>query len=171
MPMFGMQIPEGANIDDKELVKIKAMISSMSLDERRNPERFIETSWEQVISGGQVKGRRRVANYSESRVRRVARGSGRKEAEVMELLHKFALMRQMMLTMGAQAGLLGKIPGLRTLSKIKQFAGMDLGAIMNAAGMQKGEMRPSAPRANVDKKREKLKRKLAKESRRKNKKK
>jgi hypothetical protein len=89
----------------------------------------------------------------------------------MELLHKFALMRQMMLTMGAQAGLLGKIPGLRTLSKIKQFAGMDLGAIMNAAGMQKGEMRPSAPRANVDKKREKLKRKLAKESRRKNKKK
>ena len=48
---------------------------------------------------------------------------------------------------------------------------MDLGAIMNAAGMQKGEMRPSAPRANVDKKREKLKRKLAKESRRKNKKK
>src|SRR5262249_24350760 len=46
MPLFGAQQPEGAVIDDGELVKIKAMISSMSLDERRNPERFIETSWE-----------------------------------------------------------------------------------------------------------------------------
>ena len=171
MPLFGAQIPEGANIDDSELVKIKAMISSMTMDERRQPELFIETSWEQVIQGGQVRGRRRVANYVETRVRRVARGSGRKEAEVMELLHKFALMRQMMLTMGAQAGLLGKIPGLRTISKIKQFAGMDLGAIMNAAGMQQAEMRHSAPRANVDKRREKAKRKLAKEARKRNKKK
>jgi signal recognition particle subunit SRP54 len=147
------------------------MISSMSLDERRNPERFIETSWEQVVQGGQVKGRRRVAHYCEPRIRRVARGSGRKEAEVMELLHKFALMRQMMLTMGAQAGLLGKIPGLRTISKIKQFAGMDLGAIMNAAGMQSVEPRHSAPRPNTDKMRDKRKRKLQKEARRKNKKK
>jgi signal recognition particle subunit SRP54 len=171
MPLFGMQLPEGANIDDSELIKIKAMINSMTLHERRYPERFIETSWEQVISGGQVKGRRRVAHYCEPRIRRVARGSGRKEAEVMELLHKFALMRQMMLTMGAQAGLLGKIPGLRTISKIKQFAGMDLGAIMNAAGMQQTEMRHSAPRANVDKRREKAKRKLAKEARKRNKKK
>jgi signal recognition particle subunit SRP54 len=171
MPLFGAQIPEGANIDDSELVKIKAMISSMTMDERRQPELFIETSWEQVIQGGQVKGRRRVANYVEGRVRRVARGSGRKENEVMELLHKFALMRQMMLTMGAQAGLLGKIPGLRTLSKIKQFAGMDLGAIMNAAGMPKMDMRHAAPRPNVDKRREKMKRKASKEARKRNKKK
>ena len=171
MPMFGMQLPEGANIDDNELVKIKAMISSMTMLERRQPELFIETSWEQVISGGQVKGRRRVANYVESRVRRIARGSGRKEVEVMELLHKFALMRQMMLSMGAQAGLLGKIPGLRSLGKLKQMAGMDLGAIMNAAGMPQMEGRRSAPRPNVDKKREKIKRKLAKEARKRNKKK
>ena len=171
MPMFGMQLPEGANIDDNELVKIKAMISSMTMLERRQPELFIETSWEQVISGGQVKGRRRVANYVESRVRRIARGSGRKEVEVMELLHKFALMRQMMLSMGAQAGLLGKIPGLRSLGKLKQMAGMDLGAIMNAAGMPQLEGRRSAPRPNVDKKREKIKRKLAKEARKRNKKK
>jgi signal recognition particle subunit SRP54 len=171
MPLFGAQLPEGASIDDSELVKIKAMISSMSVDERRNPERFIETSWEQMVQGGQIKGRRRVAHYCESRIRRVARGSGRKEAEVMELLHKFALMRQMMLTMGAQAGLLGKIPGLRTISKIKQFAGMDLSAIMNAAGMQPVEMRHSAPRPNIDKMRDKRKRKLQKEARKKNKKK
>ncbi len=171
MPMFGMQLPEGANIDDGELVKIKAMISSMTMTERRQPELFIETSWEQVISGGQVKGRRRVANYVESRVRRIARGSGRKETEVMELLHKFALMRQMMLSMGAQAGLLGKIPGLRSLGKLKQMAGMDLGAMMNAAGMPQMEGRRSAPRPNVDKKRDKIKRKAAKEARKRNNKK
>ena len=171
MPMFGMQLPEGANIDDGELIKIKAMISSMTMTERRQPELFIETSWEQVISGGQVKGRRRVANYVESRVRRIARGSGRKETEVMELLHKFALMRQMMLSMGAQAGLLGKIPGLRSLGKLKQMAGMDLGAMMNAAGMPQMEGRRSAPRPNVDKKRDKIKRKAAKEARKRNNKK
>src|SRR5438132_2129191 len=45
MPLFGAQLPEGATIDDGELVKIKAMISSMSLDERRTPERFLVTSW------------------------------------------------------------------------------------------------------------------------------
>ena len=45
------------------------------------------------------------------------------------------------------------------------------GAIMNAAGMQQAEMRHSAPRANVDKRREKAKRKLAKEARKRNKKK
>ena len=44
-------------------------------------------------------------------------------------------------------------------------------AIMNAAGMQQAEMRHSAPRANVDKRREKAKRKLAKEARKRNKKK
>lgn len=171
MPMFGMQIPEGANIDDSELVKIKAMISSMTMGERRRPELFIETSWEQVISGGQIKGRRRVANYVESRVRRVARGSGRKEAEVMELLHKFALMRQMMLSMGAHAGLLGKIPGLRSLSRLKQMAGMDLSSMMGGAGMPQLENRRPPPRPQIDKKREKVKRKAAKEARKRNKKK
>ncbi len=54
MPMFGMQLPEGANIDDNELVKIKAMISSMTMLERRQPELFIETSWEQVISAAKT---------------------------------------------------------------------------------------------------------------------
>jgi len=177
MPMFGMQIPEGANIDDSELVKIKAMISSMTMVERRQPELFIETSWEQVISGGQVKGRRRVANYVESRVRRVARGSGRKEQEVMELLHKFALMRQMMLSVGAQAGLLGKIPGLKHLAKIRQMAGMDLSGLMGGGGMPgmpgmpQIEGRRPSPRPHVDKKREKVKRKAAKEARKRNKKK
>ena len=181
MPFFGGALPEGANIDDNELVKIKAMINSMTLEERRTPELFIETSWEQVVSGGQIKGRRKVANYVQKRVVRVARGSGRKDQEVMELLHKFALMRKMMLSMGQQAGLMGKIPGLRNLAKMKAMAGMDINALMGAAGMAPGGgMAPglaagagahSAPRPNVDKAREKAKRKAAKEARKVNKKK
>ena len=45
-------MPEGAKIDDRELVKIKSMISSMTEDERRHPERFVVTSWEEVVEGG-----------------------------------------------------------------------------------------------------------------------
>jgi signal recognition particle subunit SRP54 len=171
MPFIGMQLPPGAQVDDKELVRIKAMISSMTADERRKPDLFLETSWEQVIAGGQVKGRRRVANYHMGRIKRVAKGSGRKETDVIELLQKFALMRQMMLTMGAQTGILGKIPGFRSLAKMKQIAGMDIQSIMNAAGMQPVEMRHSAPRPNIDKAKEKRKRKLAKSARKNNKKK
>jgi signal recognition particle subunit SRP54 len=171
MPFIGAQLPQGVQIDDRELVKIKAMISSMTIKERRQPELFLETSWEQVIAGGQIKGRRKVANYHAGRVKRVAKGSGRKELEVIELLQKFAMMRQMMLSMGQQTGLLGKIPGLKNLAKVKQMANLDLGSIMSATGMPQVEQRHSAPRQNVDKAREKRKRKAAKDARKSNRKK
>ncbi len=176
MPFLGGALPEGVNIDDRELVRIKAMINSMTVAERKNPDLFIETSWEQVISGGQIKGRRRVANYQQSRVRRIAKGSGRKETDIMELLHKFAMMRQMMQSMGQQVGLMGKIPGLKNLAKMKQMAGMDSGSLMGAAGMPQGGIQPqqvkhSAPKPNIDKAREKRKRKASKDARKGNKKK
>src|SRR5262245_46688590 len=108
MPFFGGALPEGVNLDDKELVKIQAMISSMTTEERKHPERFVVTSWQDIVEGGKVK-KRKAADYELSRVRRVAKGSGRKEHEVKELLHKFATMRGMMMQMGQTSGLLGKI--------------------------------------------------------------
>src|SRR5262249_29269075 len=111
MPFFSGGLPEGVNLDDKELVKIEAMISSMTLDERRYPEKFVVTSWEMITSNQGIQRRRKAADYDAGRVKRVARGSGRQDNEVKELLNKFAMMRQMMLQMGAQSGLLGKIPG------------------------------------------------------------
>src|SRR5205814_2387643 len=41
MPFFPDGMPDGIQLDDKELVKIEAMISSMTMEERRYPERFI----------------------------------------------------------------------------------------------------------------------------------
>src|SRR4051794_6681818 len=101
-------MPEGTKVDDRELVKIKAVISSMTQDERRHPERFVVTSWEEVVEAGKRR-KKRSAFYDQSRLQRVARGSGRKEAEVADILNRFATMRQMMMQIGMSTGLLGKI--------------------------------------------------------------
>jgi signal recognition particle subunit SRP54 len=179
MPFFPGGLPEGVNLDDKELVKIEAMISSMTVAERKQPELFVVTSWETITSGqGQKTHRRKAADYDERRLRRIAKGSGRKEYEVKELLNKFAMMRQMMVAMGAQSGLLGKIPGFRQLSQMRQMTkmagGIDIGQIMNAAGMQAGERRFSVPRVTTasatDRNKEKRKRKEARKQRKKAKK-
>jgi signal recognition particle subunit SRP54 len=171
MPFFPGGLPEGVNLDDKELVKIEAMISSMTLQERKHPEVFVVTSWETITSGqGQTTRRRRAADYDERRLRRVAQGAGRKEQEVRELLNKFAMMRQMMTQMGAQSGLLGKIPGFRQIAQMRKMAGIDLSQIMNAAGMQQGERKFTVPKTNSDRNKEKRKRKEARKQRKKNKK-
>ncbi len=180
MPFFSGGLPEGISLDDKELVKIEAMISSMTKVERARPEVFVVTSWETIASNkGQTTHRRKASNYDEKRVRRVAKGSGRKETEVKELLNKFALMRQMMGAMGQQSGLLGKIPGFRQIAQMRNMtkaaAGIDLSQIMSAAGMQGGERRFSVPQvakqSTAQRNKEKQKRKEAKKSRKKNKRK
>ena len=129
MPFFGGALPDNVNLDDRELKKIEAMISSMTNEERRRPERFVVTSWEEITSQQGKKTRRKQADYDPKRVARVATGSGRKESEVKELLHKFAMMRQMMVQLGASTGLLGKIPGFKQFSQMKKLAGMDLGNV------------------------------------------
>jgi signal recognition particle subunit SRP54 len=129
MPFFGGALPDNVNLDDRELKKIEAMISSMTNEERRKPEKFVVTSWEEITSQQGKRVRRKSADYDPRRVRRVAAGAGRKEAEVKELLHKFAMMRQMMVQLGASTGLLGKIPGFKQFSQMKKLAGMDLGSV------------------------------------------
>jgi signal recognition particle subunit SRP54 len=100
MPMQNM-IPQGANIDERELVKIKAMIDSMTNEERVKP-----------------------AVLNNSRVTRISRGSGRSETEVRNLIEKFKGMRKMMGMMGKNLGFLGKIPGLNQLSNLNQMRKM-----------------------------------------------
>jgi signal recognition particle subunit SRP54 len=172
MPFFSGGLPEGINLDDKELVKIEAMISSMTKAERSRPELFVVTSWETITNpAGQMQRKRKGADYDERRVRRVAKGSGRKDTEVKELLNKFAMMRQMMTQMGAQSGLLGKIPGFKQISQMRKMAGIDVSQLMNAAGMPSMERKFSVPKSNADKNKEKKKRKDARKQRKKNKKK
>jgi signal recognition particle subunit SRP54 len=136
LPFFPGGLPDEVNLDDRELVKIEAMISSMTKQERKNPTVFVTTSWEEIAAAAQGGGKkkRRRADYDPSRVERVANGSGRGEGEVKELLQKFGAMRQMMVQLGASTGLMGKIPGLKQFSQMKRLAGMDLGALMGGAG-------------------------------------
>ncbi len=83
---------KGADIDDNSFKPIEAIIRSMTMAERENPE---------LISG--------------SRKARIAKGSGRTVQEVNNLLKQFSEMRKMMKTMNKMGG------GKRALSAINPF--------------------------------------------------
>jgi len=134
LPFFGGGLPEGVNLDDRELTKIEAMISSMTTEERLNPQVFVATTWEDFMATSGRQAKRRRADFDPGRVRRVSKGSGRTEVEVKELLQKFAQMRQMMVQLGASTGLMGKIPGFKQFSQMKKLANMDINALMSAGG-------------------------------------
>ncbi len=134
LPFFGGGLPEGVNLDDRELTKIEAMISSMTTEERLNPQVFVATTWEEFMATSGRQAKRRRADFNPGRVKRVSAGSGRTEVEVKELLQKFAQMRQMMVQLGASTGLMGKIPGFKQFSQMKKLANMDINALMSAGG-------------------------------------
>ncbi|MDP6945644.1 MAG: signal recognition particle protein, partial [Myxococcota bacterium] len=87
------QIPPEA-LDDRELVKVQAMIQSMTPQERRYPDIL-----------------------DDSRMRRISRGSGRAEQEIRELLERFGQVRQMMSQVGMMSGMTG---GRRMRRQMKQ---------------------------------------------------
>jgi signal recognition particle subunit SRP54 len=134
LPFFGGGLPEGVNLDDRELTKIEAMISSMTREERTNPQVFVATTWEDFVATSGKQAKRRRADFNTGRVKRVSKGSGRSEQDVKELLQKFAQMRQMMVQLGASTGLMGKIPGFKQFSQMKKLANMDINALMAAGG-------------------------------------
>lgn len=111
-PLFG-ELPEGVNIDDRELGRIEAMVDSMTKAERLNPSIF-----------------------NDSRLERVAKGSGRSKKDVQELLTKYNGMRGMMKQIGGDpGGLLSRLPGLRQMAKLRQMQGMDLSEIFGDGGL------------------------------------
>jgi signal recognition particle subunit SRP54 len=100
IPGISGMIPPGTNVDDKELVRIEAMIQSMTRHERSDPYALVREP---------------------SRVTRIARGSGQPEQGVSELVQKFLFMKQMMSGMGQNMGLLGNIPGMKNLNMARQM--------------------------------------------------
>ena len=179
LPFFKDGLPDGVNIDDRELIKIESMISSMTQAERERPELFIVTSFEEIKDRkGRKRGRKASSDYNLSRVRRVAQGCGRKESEVKELLYKFATMRGMMMELGQSQGLLGKIPGLKQFNRMRKMAGMDMDQVMDGmkdfmpnAPMPGAEAGPGfrPPTRNIDRTKLKKKRKAERQARKKNK--
>jgi signal recognition particle subunit SRP54 len=100
MPGMSDMMPPGADIDDHELVRIEAMIQSFTKFERKDPYALIREP---------------------SRVKRIAGGSGQPEQGVTELVQKFLFMKQMMDGLGANMGMLGRMPGMKGVAMAKQL--------------------------------------------------
>ena len=112
MPFFGGGMPQGASIDDSELGRIRAIIQSMTVRERRDPD---------------------LLTRQPNRVRRIAKGSGTKQDKVEQVLQQFNMMRGMMQQfsdMNSGGGLLDKIPGIGKLKQMKQMKDMDMNALL-----------------------------------------
>ncbi len=93
LPFFG-NMASGVKVDDYELVKVEAIINSMTKKERKLPD-----------------------TIDESRIKRISQGSGRKEIEVSELLTKFKDMRDLMVAMGG-GKVRGRWKGMKGLKKM-----------------------------------------------------
>ncbi len=119
LPGLGSMMPPGVDLDDKELVRIEAMIQSMTILEKRDPNALIREP---------------------SRAKRIARGSGCPEEAVTELVQKFLFMRQMMTGMGSDLGMMGKIPGLKNLAMARNVR-----RAMKSGKMPPGMTMPGMP--------------------------
>lgn len=108
-PMMS-QIPEAdlSKVNDREVDRMAAIVKSMTKQERAKPD---------VLARG---------GTSRSRLNRIARGSGRTEKDVKELVDRFMQMRQMMAMFsggfGGGGGLLSKIPGMGGLNQLANMA-------------------------------------------------
>ncbi|MEZ4768244.1 MAG: hypothetical protein R2844_07450 [Caldilineales bacterium] len=87
--MRGMTKDLSPDVTDTQMRRIEAIISSMTLDERRHPE-----------------------TMNASRKRRVARGSGTEVQDINELLSQFKQIKKMMKQMSEAGGKRrGRFPG------------------------------------------------------------
>ena len=143
--------------------QIKAIVSSMTRQERAKADLF---------------------RNQPTRLVRVAKGSGTTEKQVAEILQRFAFMKQMMGSIGSQAGMLAKIPGMKQMAAANRLrdavktGGLEANPMManladsllEAAVAGQGGVGPAgAPgvRRVVDKGKKKSKRKMQRKSRRK----
>jgi signal recognition particle subunit SRP54 len=113
-PLFG-EMPEGFQFDDAHLSRIVAMVDSMTRAERQRPD---------LINDGRIK--------------RVARGSGRTDKEVRDLLKHYQTMRAVMKTVGDAPGLLSRLPGIKQLFQMRKLQGKGMEDVLgdDAAGVQ-----------------------------------
>jgi signal recognition particle subunit SRP54 len=113
-PIFG-EMPEGFQFDDAQLGRIVAMVASMTAGERQRPD-----------------------TITDSRLKRIARGSGRSEKEVRDLLKHYHGMRAIMRTVGDAPGLLSRLPGIKQLAQLRKLQGKGLDDVLgeDAAGVE-----------------------------------
>jgi signal recognition particle subunit SRP54 len=103
-------LPDGAEIDEEEFDRMGAIVSSMTEDERRHPERFVVTGSDATVRHDTPKRPGTIIYHAAcdmSRLRRVAQGSGRTVHEVVDLLNWFSTIRQMIIQIGRSSGRFG----------------------------------------------------------------
>ncbi|MCU0684819.1 MAG: signal recognition particle protein [Polyangiaceae bacterium] len=114
LPFFPGGMPEGVNLDDNELVRIEAIVQSMTRFERADPYALVREP---------------------SRVKRIAKGSGTNEQAVGDLVQRFTFMRQMMSGLGQNLGMLGKLPGFKQMAMAKNMQKAMAGGFGGMPGM------------------------------------
>ena len=114
LPFFPGGMPEGVNLDDNELVRIEAIVQSMTKGERADPYALVREP---------------------GRVKRIAKGSGTDEQAVGDLVQRFTFMRQMMSGLGQNMGLLGKLPGFKQMAMAKNMQKAMAGGMGGFPGM------------------------------------
>ncbi|MDQ7785316.1 MAG: signal recognition particle protein [Desulfomonilaceae bacterium] len=115
LPFFSGAMPGSIKVDDYELVRIESMINSMTPKERKHPDIL-----------------------SDARIGRIAKGSGREEREVRDLLVRFKDMRDLMSAMGG-----GKLRGRwKGMKGIKKMLGP---ALFGGTGDPEGGISPENP--------------------------
>ena len=124
MPMFNQMADQ---VEEDQLGIVESMIQSMTRHERRDPD---------VID--------------KNRVARIARGSGRKQKEVGDLVKRFYQMKDMMSQLGGAEGLLSRMPGM---DKLAPAGGMDPGALLGGPPMPRTPMRKKNAASSKKKKR------------------
>jgi signal recognition particle subunit SRP54 len=128
-PLFG-ELPEGFRFDDQALTKIVAMVHSMTASERQRPD-----------------------SITEGRIKRIAKGSGRGEKEVRDLLKQYNAMRGVMKQVGSAPGLLSRLPGVKQLMQLRKLQGKGMEDVLgeDAAAVEQalhgGLVPPDAARA------------------------
>ena len=137
LPMFG-QLAE--QVEESQLVRVEAMIRSMTPDERKRPELI-----------------------DKSRARRIARGSGRRSSDVRELLKRFEQMREMMTALGSPGGFLSRIPGMGQLAGA---GGLDPSALLGGGRSDAPTRQAIAKRRSQQRDKRKQARKARKKNRR-----
>ncbi len=98
--MFPGGLPDNINLDDKELVRIRAIIQSMTRFEREDPYVLIREP---------------------GRSKRIATGSGTAEQQVLTVVQQFLFMKQMMGSVSQDLGMLGNIPGMKGIASMRKM--------------------------------------------------
>jgi signal recognition particle subunit SRP54 len=121
--MSGLDLDE-AQIDDHEMVRIRAIIQSMTEEERTEPDLLTrQPSRVRRIAGGA-----RPSGWEPNKTRRENLQPNVEKVE--QVIQQFNMMRGMMQQFSNMGGgFLDKIPGFGQLNKMRQLKDMDIGSL------------------------------------------